>query len=96
MTRIEIEKNKITINGHAGYGPEGQDIVCSAISILTYTLIGALEDADIDYYEDIRPGHAHIEAFPDNKNFEKSEIIFEVITKGLQILCENFAEFVQM
>lgn len=42
MIEVEIEMEdeiRICISGHAGYAPEGQDIVCSAISALAYTLI---------------------------------------------------------
>jgi len=43
---------KFTISGHAGYAEEGQDIICSAVSVLGQTTIGALQDLavlKIDY-----------------------------------------------
>lgn len=43
---------EFTIEGHAGYGEAGNDIVCSAVSVLGYTAIGALSDIaaiDFDY-----------------------------------------------
>lgn len=30
--------------GHAGYGPEGQDIVCAAVSALTQGTVSAIND----------------------------------------------------
>ena len=29
----------LTLSGHAGYAPKGQDIVCAGVSALVYTLI---------------------------------------------------------
>ena len=40
---IEAVYNKealtLTLRGHAGYAPKGQDIVCAGVSALVYTLI---------------------------------------------------------
>ena len=33
---------RVIITGHAGYAPEGQDIVCASVSTLFYTMIGYL------------------------------------------------------
>ena len=32
-----------SVRGHAGYAPEGSDIVCAAVSVLTTTCVNALE-----------------------------------------------------
>ncbi len=33
---------RVIITGHAGYAPEGQDIVCASVSSLIYAMIGYL------------------------------------------------------
>ena len=43
MIKIYRTDTAITIKGHAGYGPYGQDIVCAGVSALTYTLISSIE-----------------------------------------------------
>lgn len=43
MIKVRITNNGIRMDGHAGYHIDGQDIVCSAISALTCTLINAME-----------------------------------------------------
>lgn len=35
---------EFTVDGHAGYGEEGNDIICAAVSAITYTALGALDD----------------------------------------------------
>lgn len=32
------------VKGHAGYAEEGSDIVCSAISAIAYTAVGAIDE----------------------------------------------------
>ena len=38
MITVTKEKNCVTVKGHAGYDEYGRDIVCSAVSVLTYNL----------------------------------------------------------
>ena len=48
MTRVTVhcEGEQIlgfTVDGHAGYAPSGNDIVCAAVSCLSITCVNALE-----------------------------------------------------
>ncbi|ACL75675.1 ribosomal-processing cysteine protease Prp [Ruminiclostridium cellulolyticum] len=49
MIKINIGRDlagtikKFVIKGHAGYAEEGSDIVCSAVSAIAYTAVGAIE-----------------------------------------------------
>ena len=38
MITITEEPHRITVSGHAGYAPPGQDIVCAAVSALAQAL----------------------------------------------------------
>lgn len=44
MIKVNVTKTGICMEGHAGYSKNGQDIVCSAVSAITCSLINALED----------------------------------------------------
>ena len=46
MITITKEGYKITVEGHAGYAPHGQDIVCSAVSTLFCAMAGGLSAHD--------------------------------------------------
>lgn len=48
MIAISVRQDGITVSGHAGYAPAGQDIVCAGVSALTQTLIGSIEDLTSD------------------------------------------------
>lgn len=52
MINIKICTDGITVTGHAGHAPPGEDIVCAAVSVLVQTLavsIGELTADEITY-----------------------------------------------
>lgn len=48
LITITHVKGCITILGHAGYAPSGQDIVCAAVSALVQTFIESVEELTHD------------------------------------------------
>lgn len=57
MIEVSVRKGNITVTGHAGYALSGQDIVCSAISMLFQTMVASIEALTEDEIEyDINPG----------------------------------------
>lgn len=77
MIKITNSPGSITISGHAGHAPPGQDIVCSAISTLTQTFIASVEElTDCRIRSDLRLGNAVIE--------------YEDLTGDAQLLIESF------
>lgn len=40
----ESTLHRLSIKGHADYGPHGGDIVCAGVSALTYALLGSVEE----------------------------------------------------
>ena len=48
MTTVTRFSDRLTIEGHSGYAPIGQDIVCSAVSVLAQTLIQSVEELTTD------------------------------------------------
>jgi uncharacterized protein YsxB (DUF464 family) len=70
--------NSITVCGHAGYAEHGKDIVCSAVSTLTQTLIASLNELTKDEFD------YKAEAGNVNIVFEKD------LTERGQLLVESF------
>ena len=61
MTTVTRYKDRITIEGHSGYAPIGQDIVCAAVSVLVQTLIQSVEEFTADKIEySMSPGKVDI------------------------------------
>lgn len=51
MIEVKVRRHMLTVSGHAGYAPDGQDIVCAGVTALTQTLISsirALTDEEVE------------------------------------------------
>lgn len=95
MTKIvyEVRHNEFEIDvmGHAGYAAAGNDIVCAAISILVQTLLQHLGKVAIDLAYKIDNGSAHIWA-----QGTTAYISFRTIITGLEMLAEQYPEYVSL
>lgn len=91
---IIVRKNGITLSGHAGYAPRGQDIVCAAISILTYTLqnsFNKLTDDTVGFnyaqkgveisFSDLSP---------------QGQIILNSFIVGVELLADSYSGYVNL
>lgn len=106
MTKIVFTKNKGRITriecvGHTGYGVEGEDIVCAALSSIVQTaVLGVLGVAKInaDYKVDESKGLLSLE-IPDNinaKQAEAADIILNTLLLGVADLHEGYSDFIEM
>lgn len=103
MIEIKFIPDELTlsVSGHAGMEEKGKDIVCSAVSILFYTLIGSLmnaeeafDEGDITYrYED---GDGYISCKP-KKGWENTvKVIYQTVLIGMELIAENYPEYVKL
>jgi len=86
---------KFTVEGHAGYAPSGSDIICSAVSALTYTAIGSLQELtgyEISY--EVRENDGYMKCEIHNIKHEKGndEITAEVIMNMFDIGCRQISD----
>ena len=88
--------HRLTVSGHAGYAEKGKDIVCSAVSILTYTLANKLdEDRAEGLSADLSEGRSIIECEAPAKDL----IIrndFRQTLLGLELLEESYPQYVSI
>lgn len=89
MTSIIIKRGfknfSVTATGHCEYAEPGKDIVCSAVSILLYTLAENVKP----YALRTDPGDFHL-AVVDAREADWRAL--KIITKGLRLLTEDYAE----
>lgn len=90
MIRVRAGERRITVSGHAGYAPAGQDIVCAAVSALTYALAGYLEETGQAARADIRRGYADIEGA------EGCGTAFALVRCGMEQLAAAYPGCVEM
>lgn len=87
----------LEFQGHANYNP-GNDIVCSAVSVLCYTLAGAVSNIPPEcVYTEKRLGSgcAYVKVNIKNKEIrEKVNIIFETVLIGLLQLEESYPDHI--
>ena len=92
MVRISTNEKNMAVKaqGHSGYRPKGQDIVCSAVSILLYSYaaellrLGAKPDIrdDGDVFE-IRPGTG-----------KGCRPAYDTVITGLRLLADEYPQHV--
>ena len=90
----------LRVSGHAGYAAAGHDIVCSACSILTYTVAevvasekyALLTEPEINLTEGF--GTVSCEAIP--ARYAEMLRLYEVVMAGFAILAYNYPNHVKI
>lgn len=94
MITIDRCKGSVSIKGHAGYAPQGQDIVCAAVSVLVQTLIQSVEDLctdEISYH--LQPGSVEIKHGNLTAN---AQLLFDSFFIGCQMIANSYPIHVQV
>ena len=90
MIRVVWTKDRLTLHGHADYARRGEDIVCAAVSALTFALAGALEQKGALRELVIRSGYVTLAAQTG------CEAEFSVARCGLGQLAAQYPECVNV
>lgn len=94
MIAVSVRQDGIKISGHAGYAPQGQDIVCAAVSALTQTLIKSIRDLTDDKIEyEISHGKADIKY---GNLSEKSKDLVDSFFIGVCMIADEFPTCVRV
>ena len=89
--------NRVTVEGHAGSGPEGHDLVCSAVSALTLTLAGNVsymeaQEAVRNVIIKLDEGNAEIQCTAYRRYKDSVEQIYRAICVGFELLATKYPE----
>ena len=89
--------NRVTVEGHAGSGPEGHDLVCSAVSALALTLAGNVaymqaQEAVWAVITKLEEGNAEIQCTPYRRYKDSVEQIYRAICVGFELLATKYPE----
>ena len=105
MTTARFERNggrfRVAIDGHAGYGDYGSDIVCAACSTLGYTLMqqaAAMHEAGAlrEMRQEHAAGHILLD-FEAREGAEKAvEAAVQTILGGFALLAEKYPDYVRL
>ena len=92
----------LKLTGHAGAANKGQDIVCSAASILAYTVAQTMEYMHAEGGLRKKPriefadGDATIVAKPKDDSYAEALHTFFVAQVGYSLLAHNYPQFVEL
>lgn len=100
MIRVSIDPQAMMfrLDGHAGYAPEGQDIVCAGASMLAaalfeYVLCKA-DDDDLGACE-LQPGHAELDVISASPDVMlECRCAFHMAAMGFSLLAARYPEHV--
>ena len=89
--------NRVTVEGHAGSGPEGHDLVCSAVSALALTLAGNVaymesQEAVRNVITKLDEGNAEIQCTPYRRYKDSVAQIYRAICVGFELLATKYPE----
>ncbi|QGU95535.1 ribosomal-processing cysteine protease Prp [Clostridium bovifaecis] len=103
MTSVIFKKKdeyliSFRIEGHSGFDEEGEDIVCSAISMISQTtLIGILEvlKIDVEYY--IEDGFLNLSLEKKSMGeIEKSQVLLQTMLLGLRNIEITYGDYINV
>lgn len=100
MIRVSIDTDELVfkLDGHAGYAPIGQDIVCASASMLAATLfqrvLDLVDDVELGDCE-MEPGHASLDIQPISASRAADcRHAFETVYTGFKLLQQRYPEHV--
>lgn len=101
---IEItfnEKNlELSVKGHANHGEKGEDIVCSAVSILFYTLAESLNEAKEMLVKNplinMEDGNGTISSVPKGIYEANVSLMYWTVLNGFNLLASEYKNNVSL
>ena len=89
--------NRVTVEGHAGSGPKGHDLVCASVSALALTLAGNVvhmqaQEAVRNVITVLKEGNAEIQCTPYRRYKDSVEQIYRAICVGFELLATKYPE----
>lgn len=92
MIEVFRSESGITIKGHAGYAPEGQDIVCAGVSALTQVFAASIEELTDDNLKcDISAGNAVIRY---GNLSERGQVLLDSFLLGIRMISMEYPDYV--
>lgn len=101
MIRVKVIKAGETLlgfecKGHAGYAPEGSDIVCAAASILSTTCANALEEiAKAETQVHILDGYMQV-LIDEKSAGHDTQVVMQTVLRGFTDLAEAYPKYLQL
>ena len=103
MTRVTVIKSRghivsLVAYGHTGYGVEGEDIVCAALSSVIQTaVLGLMRVAGINAEVETDEGYLSLELPKLNEqDRHNADMILDTMLCGIADLNEGYSDFIEL
>jgi uncharacterized protein YsxB (DUF464 family) len=94
MIEVKRLKSGISVKGHANYAPIGQDIVCSAVSVLAQTLIQSVKELTTDEIKySMSPGTVDIKFWCLS---DQSKVLIDAFFIGIEGIAKAYPDNVKV
>lgn len=97
---FNAEELSLRVEGHAGQADKGQDIVCSAVSTLFWTLAKSLLCLEDTLTEGVKieaeSGAGEICCRPKDEYLANVSVIFWTILNGFEGVADTYPEYVKL
>ena len=89
-----------SVSGHSGYGTEGEDIVCAAISSCTELVLNTLDSFGITYDTEIDPDKAYVgcrvsKSENNKKSDDTASLVFESFKRTICDIEKEYQRYVK-
>ena len=96
-TTYNRAEHRLTVEGHAGTGEQGHDLLCASASTLTYTLAAALIDLSAageitNPDAKLRPGHAVLHCHSSHRSRGTVLLTFDTVARGFALLASHYPD----
>ena len=90
---------RVTVKGHAGYGEQGEDLICAGASVLLHTMAAAVTNLAADkkvHHPTIRTqkGEGEVSCIPCNRYRAPVRLMFDTVCGGFELMAQNYPEHI--
>lgn len=105
MTLVEVTRRdghivSLTADGHTGYGVEGEDIVCAALSSIIQTaLLGVMQVAGVNVKFEKKDEEGYLQfTLPtlEPQLRRDADMILDTMLLGISDLYESYSDFIEL
>ena len=103
MTEISFYKDSedqftgFKCTGHSGYADEGSDIVCAAVSMLTFNFVNSVEKLlGVKVYVEQREEDAYLDVSIEAYKRDDVQLLFRSLKLGLEEIEKNYKKYLRL
>ena len=96
LIKIIHEKGRITIDGHAGYAPKGQDIVCAAVSALVQNFVASVATLTDDEIIATSNATGQIQTIQYGKLSEGAQLLLASFFVGVRMIADSYPSYLKI